>query len=71
MTLNKEKKCLQIMYLINMYEEDLAWNKLNRIKSHNSEFHIVNVQHITFWCIYIYCHPLTDLFRSIRTHQCG
>ena len=21
--------------------------------------------------IYIYCHPQTDLFRSIRTHQCG
>ena len=21
--------------------------------------------------IYIYSHPQTDLFRSIRTHQCG
>ena len=42
---------------------------------HHSDFrfsiHLLHLYGLHLKIIYIYSHPQTDLFRSIRTHQCG
>ena len=52
---------------LDSYEEPCIHANGNAITSFARELNPTGVgEHI-----YIYCHPQTDLFRSIRTHQCG
>ena len=59
-----------------------AWKKLRFILSVRSDFHIidsllivvhafVNLVSMSFSVDATLSHPQTDLYRSIRTHQCG
>ena len=54
---------------LDLYEEPCIYVNGNTITSFARELNPTGVgEHIY---IYIYCHPQTDLFHSIRTHQCG
>ena len=61
------------IYLLNgyreldSYEEPCIYANGNTITSFARELNPTGVGEY----IYIYCHPQTDLFRSIWTHQCG
>ena len=50
----------------NMYPKSYRWRYDQFLK-----ISIKNIYRYIYIYIYIYCHPQTDLFRSIRTHQCG
>ena len=58
---------------LDSYEEPCIYANGNTITSFARELNptVVGEYIYIYIYIYIYCHPQTNLFRSIRTHQCG
>ena len=65
------KICYRLLGVLNFYEELLHFSLCGSLQVFFSHRMLNPPVRRVYIYIYIYSHPQIDLFRSIRTHQCG